>query len=243
MIQTSFLKVIVTSEIASPFEETKALKIISKCDDNYEYATKRLIDVAKIPISEWVGYHLWRACGLPTPEFAILHYTDQRPPAFGSRIEVAYSESPKEDNVRIANFFRPHLPAIAKIYPVDAFLPNIDRHGRNFLVRHAITTPTLLSIDYSHAWVQTGLPFGNTTRLEKSNTQKWWKHFQGRMNAKVDFSALEKIENLSDDWLSIVITSAPEEWIKSLNIDLIDEFWRNNRVSRIQFAKDWITRS
>lgn len=243
-MQTSFLNVHVLHEIVSPFDGAKVLKIVSKCDDGYEYATKRLIDDARIPICEWVGYHLWRACDLLTPEFAILYYADRRPPAFGSRIENPYNGTLKDTgSSSVASFFKPHLSDIAKIYPVDAFLPNIDRHGCNFLLRQTITTTTLLSIDYSHAWVRTGHPFGDTSKLVKSNTHSWWKHFRGRMKVQGDFSALEKIGSLPDDWLTKVITSAPKEWVKGLDIHSIDTFWRNDRASRIQFAKDWITRS
>jgi len=90
------------------------LKRVAQCDDGYDYACKRLQDGGAIPLCEWVGHHLWRACGLLTPEFAVLHYSDDSAPAFGSRIELLANQISSNAGVyAIGQFFREHLP----VYP------------------------------------------------------------------------------------------------------------------------------
>ncbi len=61
------------------------LKRIAHYDDGHDYAMKRVEDDHRLPLSEWVSYHLFKACGIPVPDYAIL-IRGQLPPAFGSRL-------------------------------------------------------------------------------------------------------------------------------------------------------------
>lgn len=239
-MQSSLLDVHVLYEVDSAYDG-KDLKKLARGDDGFDYAIKRLVDGPFIPISEWVGYHLWQACGLLVPEFAALHYTDGQPPAFGSRIQLTATQIKKDpDKLTIAGFFRPHIPVLALTYPLDAFLPNKDRHGRNFLERPTLTNPNLLSIDYSQAWLCTGLAVGNMSALNASQTASWWMHFKHKMGVPFDWDALEKAANLPNDWIIKVINRAPTAWLQGVDLASIEAFWKNDRATRVQLAKDWI---
>jgi hypothetical protein len=240
-MQSSLLDVQVLYEVDSSYDG-KDLKKLARGDDGFDYAIKRLSDGPFIPISEWVGYQLWQDCGLLVPEFAALHYIDGQPPAFGSRIQLNATQLKKlPDKITIAGFFRPHLSVLSLTYPLDAFLPNKDRHGRNFLERPTLTDPNLLSIDYSQAWLCTGLPLGDLTSLNLSQTASWWKHFKHRMGVPSNWEALEKAVNLPDDWMMNVLNRAPSAWLKGVDLASIDAFWKSDRPARMQLAKDWIT--
>lgn len=240
-MQSSLLDIQVQFEIDSSYDG-KDLKKIARGDDGFDYAIKRLVDGPFIPISEWVGYHLWQECGLLVPEFAVLHYADGQPPAFGSRMQLAATQLKKDHNkLTIAGFFRPHVQALSLTYPLDAFLPNKDRHGRNFMERPTLTDPNLLSIDYSQAWLCTGLPAGDLSKLGGSQTAEWWRHFKHRMGVTSNWAALEKAVNLPDDWIINILNRAPSAWLQGVDTAGIEAFWKNDRTTRMQLAKDWIT--
>lgn len=216
------------------------LKWIARGDDNFEYAMKTMADHPFLPITEWVCYSLWGACGMAVPECAVLEVPGQ-PPAFGSRIVVGAYQVPKTaDLFTIAARFRPHLGELAKLYPLDAFLPNPDRHARNVLMRPQLGGEVLVSIDFSRAWLVNGVPFGDMNSLAGSNTETWWRFFKNRMSVIPDHSPLDKISALPDDWMRTTLSEAPAEWLSGVDLDAISEFWKTSRADRVRDAKMWL---
>ena len=216
------------------------LKRVAHCDDGYDYAMKRLEDHPSLPISEWVSYCLFKACGLLVPDYAVLRRVGL-PPAFGSRLATGSTQIQKTpDSYQITTYFSGHHNELGAIYPVDAFLPNPDRHGRNFLKREAALGESLIAFDFSRAWVMSGLPFGDEGSLTDSRTAQWWKYFVQYLKIKADYTALDKIINqLDDNWLSTVIKLAPSEWVLNIDMDKANEFWIKSRADRVIFAKNW----
>ena len=239
--QTSFLTVQVMYEVdSSRFFDGADLKRVARGDDGNDYAMKRLTDHPLLPISEWLGYRLFRACGLKTPDYAVLYHDDGQPPAFGSRIDLTTRQIAKDPNAfTVAGFFGPHLDELGRIYPMDAFLPNPDRHGRNLLKRVTLTGDELLCFDYSRASLVTGLPFGNTDSMNNSLTAQWWQHFRRNMAVQADHSALNRVQELPNDWIIKTLNEAPDPWLGGVDPVTIDAFWRNNRDHRIDFSKNW----
>lgn len=217
------------------------LKRIARGDDGRDYACKRIEDGPAIPISEWMGYHLWRACGLLTPDFAILHYKDGSPPAFGSRIELLASQVQKDPSIyTISGFFRPHIKSLSIAYPLDAFYVNPDRHGRNFLERPTLTAPELLCFDFSRAWATNGHPWGDRSQMDASNTKDWWKFFRNSMRISANLDALERASTLDADWFESKLMAAPAQWLSAIHTDKAIEFWHDSRSAQIAFAKAWV---
>jgi hypothetical protein len=174
-----------------------------------------------------------------TEASAKLH-DDGQPPAFGSRIDLTTRQIAKDPNAfTVAGFFGPHLDELGRIYPMDAFLPNPDRHGRNMLKRATLTGDELLCFDYSRASLVTGLPFGNTDSMNNSLTAQWWQHFRRNMAVQADHSALNRVQELPNDWIIKTLNEAPDPWLGGVNPVTIDAFWRNNRDHRIDFSKNW----
>jgi hypothetical protein len=239
-MQTSLVPVYVDHELDSSFGG-KDLKRIAKCDDGRTYALKRLEDHYTLPLCEWVGYHLCRVVGIRTPDFSIVHFRDEKPPAFGSRILLEKRQIIDDPlSYNIANFFGRHLKAVSSIYAIDSFFINTDRHGRNFMIESEPGEDTLLAFDFSRAWLLYGEPFGNQEALRDCTTSKWWKTFK-KLKAVVDHVPLEKIESLSGDWLEKVILAAPQEWSERMNIDKSIEFWKTEGLQRrINFCKLWL---
>jgi len=243
MAQLSLLPVNVTAIVPSVSVglDGKDLKWVARGDDGNDYAMKTVADSETLPLSEWVCYSMWGECGLPVPDCAVLVRRSD-PPAFGSRIELQSYQLPKgpASFYTIAQYFRPHLADLGRLYPADAFLPNNDRHGRNVIFRQQLTGTTMVSIDFSRAWLQSGQPFGDMNSLTGSHTAKWWHHFRDLMNVKADHDALDKILALPDDWMLKTISQAPAEWSANINLTAVDDFWRNQRQARATSAKMWL---
>ncbi len=242
MSQNELFDINVIHEVDSTTQFDGAdLKRIARCDDGRDYACKRIEDGPAIPISEWMGYHLWRACGLYTPDFAILNYQDGSPPAFGSRIELLASQVEKDPAAyTVTGFFRPHVKTLSIAYPLDAFYVNPDRHGRNFLERPTLTSPELLCFDFSRAWATNGSPWGDEHQMHVSNTRDWWRFFRRAMRISANFSALERASTLGVDWFESKLMAAPEQWLSVIQADKAIEFWHHSRNAQIAFAKAWI---
>lgn len=241
MQQPSLLQIHVKHEFDSTaLFDGADLKCVVRGDDGRDYAAKRVQDGALIPISEWVGYHLWRACGLLTPDFAVLYYEDDSPPAFGSQIELLGQQIKKDpDTYTIAGFFGPHLPALSLSYPLDAFYINPDRHGRNFIKRPTLTAPELLCFDYSRAWAADRPPCGNEASMHACNSAAWWSFFVQHMHARADTAALEAATQLDAQWLRAVLDKAPQEWRAQFDAPAALNFWHHQRTARAAFARRW----
>lgn len=243
MSQLSLLPVKVTAVVPSSQVglDGADLKWVARGDDGHDYAMKTIEDSETLPLSEWVCYALWAECGLPVPDCAALAQQGKAP-AFGSRIELRSSQLPKGNaaHYTVVQYFGAHRADVAKLYPADAFLPNVDRHGRNVLFRQQLTGTVMVCIDFSRAWLQTGKPFGDMTNLAGSNTQAWWQFFRDQMSVAPDHSSLDKILALPDEWMLETIGRAPPEWSSSVNLTAVDDFWRQSRQARGADAKMWL---
>ena len=218
------------------------LKRIAEADDGHTYAVKRIVDHPALPLCEWVGYHLCRIVGVRTPDFAVLQYHDGTDPAFGSRMVIDPREIEREPtNYQTLSFFNGHLSTVAKVFPLDAFLANQDRHGGNFLLAPTSTGRSLLAIDFSRAWIRLGEPFGSTDVLPGSQTDRWWRFFKHCLKVQPDLAALQRIAQLPDDWLEAVVSAAPDCWSRCIDLPGTYDYWRHHRTSdRIEFVKLWL---
>lgn len=217
------------------------LKWLARGDDGHDYAMKTMDDHPALPLTEWVCYQLWRACGLPVPDCAALYQADKLP-AFGSRFELNSAQLTSTSPLTIASFFGPHLPAIAALYPLDAFITNNDRHGRNMLVRQGLVADALVSIDFSRAAMVAGKPFGKQALLKRPdcNTTQWWRYFRDRLKVQADMRALDAAGKLPGHWLADTINQAPEPWRQGIDLQAICSFWEKRRTARAKFARMWL---
>lgn len=244
MIQSSLLSVTVLriSPSASVGLDGADLKWVAYGDDGNEYAMKTLDDHPLLPLTEWVCYRLWRACGLAVPECAILTSKIGLPPAFGSRLDLTTRQLPKKfDALTIASTFGPHKAALGLLYPLDAFLPNPDRHGRNVLLRPQLMGESLVSIDFSRAWAITGEPFGDPNALTPDcHTTKWWRYLRDNLQVQASFLALDKVANLPDNWMSETLAQTPTSWQAGIDLEAVSNFWKKHRPARTHSARMWL---
>lgn len=220
---------------------TADLKFIGLADDSHQYALKRLADHPMLPISEWIGYHLSRAIGIATPDFAAVWLDDQTP-AFGSRIDETVHQLGLPPNpVQVAQFLGPDMRnATEPIFAVDAFLPNDDRHARNFLWRITATGAVPLAFDFSRAWLIGGLPFGKFPLRDEDATIQVWKYLKSTFLYTRPVEPMRKIAELADDWLEKAIEIAPPQWVDGLDIKPTITFWKTQRKTRCNAALEML---
>ena len=230
-MQTSLVPIRIIQQLPSN-QVSADLKTIGLGDDGFEYALKRIEDHPLLPITEWMGYQLSRAIGLFTPDFAPV-WVDDDTPAFGSRWEQTAQIGVPPHPVELARYFGGGMRALTEpIFAVDAFLPNDDRHGRNFMWRSTATGPVPLAFDFSRAWLLTGLPFGAHPIGNHSNTLNWWSYFKGQFGYQAPAPAMQKIADLSDDWLERVLDAAPAQWLAGFDAQPTIDFWVHQRRQR-----------
>lgn len=226
---------------------TADLKVLGRGDDGFDYAIKRTEDHAMLPISEWIGYRLCEAVGIPTPESRAL-LRENGTVAFGSRIEANYSmlDKTKVNNpVSLVQFFGAHVLAINAIYAIDAFLPNDDRHGRNMMIRNNPTGDLLLAFDFSRSWLVLGSDAIYSKDWQKtlpnsSNTKQWWAALKQLIKASAGTDTLDAIANLPDDWLMQQFREAPKDWLAGVPVRKCIRAWKMHRKARAIQAAQWL---
>lgn len=231
MVQKSLVPIRIVQQMPSN-HGTADLKAIGLGDDGFEYALKRLEDNPLLPICEWMGYHLSRAIGLFTPDFAPV-WLDEETPAFGSRWEQTAQIGVPINPVEIARFFGADMRLLTEpIFAVDAFLPNEDRHARNFMWRSIAVGPVPLAFDFSRAWLLTGLPFGDMPMVEGTATFLTWQYLKGQFGYQAPVQAIQKIADLPEDWLARVFNEAPKQWLAGFDSEPTINFWKHQRRKR-----------
>jgi hypothetical protein len=215
---------------------TADLKFIGVADDSHQYALKCMSEDRFLPITEWVSYHLCRAIGLPTPDFAVV-WLDEETPAFGSRLEQVQQLGLPPNLIQIAQYLGPNMrSATEPIFAIDAFLPNEDRHARNFMWRTSAFGVVPLAFDFSRAWLIGGLPFGEFPLNTSHATIQMWSYLKSAFAYTAPVAAMNKIGALPDDWLETVIKLAPAQWIADFDIKPTMDFWRLQRKVRCENA-------
>lgn len=234
MQQMSFIPVKLAHE--EPYRgQSKDLGRVGYTATRVRYAVKREDDIARLPISEWIGYHLCAACRIPTPEFAIVECLDEVV-AFGSRWEeTAVQITNTMSQVDMIMLIKRHASSISEVYGPDLFYGNVDRHFGNFLFVPRGGEQVLLALDYSRAGPAFAPPFGPFPMPENSTTAGAHAFMtdQKIFDQSTFKDALDSLKGLSDDWLKRVLDAAPSDWFVSVDKQQLLDWWDNDRSARL----------
>jgi hypothetical protein len=234
-MQTSLVPIRIINELPANLD-TADLKTIGLGDDGFTYALKRLQDHPLVPICEWVGYQLSRSVGLFTPDFSVV-WLNQETPAFGSRWEDVVQIGLPHNPLEVVRYFGGSMRQLVEpIFAVDAFLPNIDRHGRNFMWRKAFSGPIPIAFDFASAWLRTGLPFGIWPIPGEAKTMNSWHYFREQLDYQLPVQTFQKIMDLPDEWLERVLIAAPKQWLASFDVESTISYWVKQRYERCNQA-------
>jgi len=233
MTQTSLFPVKLVHEEATG--GTRDLRLVGYCANQVKYAVKRESDGPMLPLAEWIGHKLSAFCGIPTPEFDIVVCMDGEL-AFGSRWDSSATQIKVFDSAA-HELLSTHSSAISKIFGLDFFLPNPDRHLGNFLFLPN-ATPGCLSFDFSLSSVRNGLPFGSHPMAPNVKTNLILREFLIKKLNKFDKhrynDALIAVQGVSSLQIESILNAAPVQWFTKVSKEQIVEWWESSKGTRIK---------
>lgn len=215
-------------------------------EDGADYAVKDARGGSLVPHSEWFCTHLADMVGIAGPPCRILRMLDGTL-AFGSRWEgnplegTAWADKVMEGVIPKPMIF----PLLSKIYVLDNFVHNVDRHGANYLCRPQRQGYAFLAFDYSRSWLCNGFPLPDLPLPEGSLTRKVCWQIKGMMGNFIETDVCdevnERIRKVSVDSIRSVIEGHPEDWLpKELKEDVLDWWGSALRGKRLDGISEGI---
>ena len=217
----------VVREITNGLPNSADLKVVSVGRDGLEYATKRQADGMDLPASEWFCYHLGYRLQIALPQCTVLRSgSDEH---FGSRFEggiIQWSGIPPTDQQSLLNSCAADL---SRIFALDLFVANDDRHLNNFLFRHQTLAGqrTVIAMDFSRSllmrgWPSDPVPMPSTTKtmmlIELLKKIGVWSSSDAKLT-------LGSISTVTSHEVRQWLTSMPAAWLSPPRIDAIVKWW------------------
>lgn len=225
---------------------TLNLERIGRGGNGKDYAIKTRGDHNSngyIPATEWFCYELAQHLLIPTPGYDILVMPDGER-VFGSVWEGGVM--PMADTANLLGVLRgaihvPHLiPFLSKVYALDLFINNMDRHFGNYLLRNGYQGHVMLAYDFSQAWYAVGEPWGSVAQDARCNTQGCHTAIiqTGNFDAGIAAMTLDEIAAISAGRIESILSQMPEEWMEPGDHQDIASWWQSGaRIDRINRLK------
>jgi hypothetical protein len=217
----------VAREITSGLPSSADLKVVSIGRDGLEYATKRQADGADLPASEWFCYHLGYRLQIALPPFTVLRNSGEE--HFGSRFEggiIQWSAIPPTDHLAL---LQSCAADISRIYALDLFVANDDRHLNNFLFRSQALggQRTVFAMDFSRGLLMRGWPFDPVPMPATTNTMRQIDFFKalGIWSTPDAALTLSSIATVTSKEVRQWLTAMPSAWLLTARIDEIVTWW------------------
>ena len=138
--------------------QTADARYIGITTDNLEWMLKTTAEHPQLPISEWLCYHVFGACGLSLPAFAALDDSTQGP-VFGSRWEGGVTAMADLTPDQQFWCLSDNAETFSACLALDLLLGNADRHFGNYLFRQNRQQRFgVLAMDFSRAMATQGWP-------------------------------------------------------------------------------------
>ncbi|CAH6874913.1 conserved hypothetical protein [Vibrio chagasii] len=225
------LEAIEIHELSEESITSTNLKRIVSADNHRDYAVKEVTNSHKgyVPACELFCYELARTIKVNVPEYQIIRMKDGTY-AFGSEWDAnaGYLEnitdflrvlSGKDAIKNGAEFF-------SKVYALDIFVNNIDRHRGNLFVRKVFSGKIGVAYDFDKSWYETG--YDRFEALEGgTNTQdtKWDVRDKRQLKKAIVTKTLEEIQNIRVDTIRSILGMMPEEWMLDENKATFLSWW------------------
>jgi len=120
---------------------------------------------------------------------------------------------------------------LSRIYALDLFTNNTDRHIRNYIVRAEGTGHRVWAIDHGRAWLFNGFPPPTLPLLSSSSTvavKDWMKsNFGDFQCVDVIAEVLIKIKKIRVGRIKDIIASQPTNWLDQSQKDAIVAWWED----------------
>jgi len=213
---------------------TATCETFCRCDDGSDYAIKRQFPFPLTPHNEWFCTHVGEKAGLASPPCRIVDVNGEM--CFGSRWETGNEHVDWWVRARAGEIDFNHLaPTISRIFAFDLFVHNTDRHMTNYIVREQRLGHSVLSYDYSEAWLHHGWPIPDLPMPPDCNTIKNMRYLRqtfGDFIQKLDVEAiLNGVRAINDLQIVKLIGDHPPAWLPSEKKIQIVRWWNGPEMS------------
>lgn len=217
----------VAREITTGLPSSADLKVVSVGRDGFEYATKRQADGADLPASEWFCYHLGYRLQIALPPCTVLR--DGNGEHFGSRFEggvIQWSDIPPPEQTML---LQSCAADISRIYALDLFIANDDRHLNNFLFRgqKLAGQRTVIAMDFSRGLLMRGWPWDPVPMPGSTKTMMLIDLLKklGLWSTPDAALTLGSIATVTSSEVKQWLTAMPTAWLSAARIDEIVKWW------------------
>ncbi len=226
-------------------EGTADCALFCRCDDGSDYAVKDKSKSAATPHSEWFCTRFGESVGLASPTCAIVDINGVE--SFGSRYETGHEPDNWWVRAKSGEInFDQLAPTVSRIFAFDLFVHNGDRHLKNYIIRKQKLGYSILSFDYSRAWLWNGFPLPKLPLLASSNTiraQRFLSQaFPGFLSIFDINHVLDRIRETDRSKIETIFGEHPKDWLTDAERNALLEWWESNsRLQRINSIKEGIT--
>lgn len=214
---------------------SKDLLWIGWDEQGHRYALKTVEPAhPTLPLTEWLCYHLCALAGIPAPDFAIVQRLDGSL-AFGSRWqEDAQQFSPaKVSQAQLFSWLQRASEDLGRMFALDAFMPNEDRHLGNILFTPAGQRLRALAFDWSRTHFFAPWPWA----ANSNSAQVWhWLQHNRLTHAEATRVSMQRISAITQDKVLHILLAAPEAWRDNLDCDAAAHWWGTQSQSRANDA-------
>jgi hypothetical protein len=217
-----------------PLKATADCVGMVETDDGGRYYVKNDSNGKPVRASEWLGTHLAEAVGIQAPAPAAIKLSNGEV-VFGSRriagvaddvVTQVFLSTPSAMNaaIPVAGLSR----VLSRIYALDMFLFNEDRHFGNYISVDDNGVRRLYAFDFSRAvfwkWPWNGYPTADNTR----NCGTLLRQLHGFDGAAAE-SILDNICNLAPEIVESFVKQMPPDWLTpQLCADFVS-FWSSGQ--------------
>lgn len=218
------------------------LGIIGHAENGKDYAIKTVADGnGMVPASEAFCYQLARLILIATPEFEVIEMHDGSY-AFGSAWEGGVHSLKTE--IQVFQILKGEIPVsglrtfLSKVYALDLFVNNVDRHFGNYIFRQSYSGMIALAFDFSRAWFAFN-PYGYEacTTGNTADSIHYIKTY-GHYDPAEALKCFEQIERLTVEDVNMIISNFPEAWMSEDDRQGFLDWWDSeDRINRIELLK------
>lgn len=226
-----------------PLSVSADCKQVCRCDDGSDYAIKEAATIDTMPHNEWLCAKLAERVGIAAPSFKVVKV--QGVDCFGSRWlageEADWWTRAHSNQIPFGDL----APGISRIFALDLFVHNGDRHFKNYFIVKQKVAYSVLAMDFGRAWLFNGVPppalpmppAQNTIRAQRT-LKKLFGDFL--VQSEVD-DVCDRIKGTSCEEIEQFIAAHPSCWLQEPQKFAILDWWKSDdRHKRIDGIKEGI---
>lgn len=181
-----------------------------------------------LPITEWLGYHIYEACGFPVPYYGILEMPDGDT-AFGSRLEGGVETIQGRSGSDLVADLSSCADTLSGILALDLWYGNEDRHFNNFVWRrNELQQTTPMVIDFSRAFLVRGWPLQDLRQVPcNTNTLISSLRSSGLWRPQAASLALARVASITQTSCNSWLDDSPGDWLDEQQRIALTTWWNS----------------